>query len=721
MVGTITDAFGEKKGYDHLFKPLTIGSMEIPNRICHVPTDISSSHADGSVSPTDIRHHSEIAKGGTGLIIVGATTPDAKSGRPTVTCLVADDDNFIPGLARLADSMHHYGAKCIVQLQHPGRQCSIPRHNIMSTNDMVLKLPWSAGHEIVYENAEEKGKEARAMSTNEVLEMVDLFSEAAWRVKQAGFDGVELHAAHGYLISMFMSPYLNRRNDRFGGSFENRMRFPLAIIDSIQKKCGHDFPILVRYSVDEWVPGGRELDESIEVAKVLEQAGVAALDLSQCIQESPGAGFDPMYYPEGWTIYASEAIKKVVSIPVINSHSFRNPEYCENALSEDKTDMIGLSRQLLADPYWPMKAKLGMDKNIRRCISCLEGCWQESMMAKKEIACSINPGCNDSSYDHLERSSSPLSIAVVGGGPAGLEAARISTLKGHKVIVFEKSNELGGAILGCCLVEGKEKMKWYADWIRNSVKELGVECRTGSAPSVEELKKFDAVVHAAGAKSYRPDAVGADSDHVLSMEDVMVCPKVNCEFHPQDGRKAMKVGDKVVVWGDHYPAIDTAAHLARMGKDVTIVTSENELAKNVEVIHMYVLRKRFELGDAEALNSRPFKHRVKVETSSDIIEIKNGSIVLNQWAGSLTRKEIQADNVVCCFVEPDRSLYEELVKEGVPVMNVGDSVAPRNLSAAVREGALTGKNISDAVIMNPNNTVVDEVPTEIMTLLQGQK
>ena len=185
--------------YDYLFRPITIGSMEVPNRICHVPTDISSSHADGSVSERDILHHAEIAKGGTGLIIVGATSPDSKSGRPTVTCLVADGDNYIPGLARLADSMHRYGSKAVIQLQHPGRQCAIPRHNLMSTNDMVIKLPWSAGHEIVYENAEEKGKEARGMSTNEVLEMVDLFSEAAWRVKQAGFDGVELHAAHGYL------------------------------------------------------------------------------------------------------------------------------------------------------------------------------------------------------------------------------------------------------------------------------------------------------------------------------------------------------------------------------------------------------------------------------------------------------------------------------------------------------------------------------------------
>ncbi|MEA2026068.1 MAG: NADH:flavin oxidoreductase, partial [Chloroflexota bacterium] len=261
--------------FPHLFSPLRIGEMELPNRIVHVPTDISSSHADGEVSERDIHHHTAIARGGTGFVIVGATTPHMATGRPTVTCLVADGDNYIPGLARLAEGMHRYGAKCAVQLQHPGRQSAIPRFNTLGATDRVLKLPWSAGHEIVYENADEKGKEIREASIPEIMELVDLFSEAAWRVKQAGFDAVELHAAHGYLLSEFMSPFLNMRNDRFGGSFENRMRFPLAVIDAIARKCGKSYPILVRYSFEEWCEGGRGLDEGVETARLLERAGVA--------------------------------------------------------------------------------------------------------------------------------------------------------------------------------------------------------------------------------------------------------------------------------------------------------------------------------------------------------------------------------------------------------------------------------------------------------------
>lgn len=698
--------------YPHLFTPLKIGNMIVPNRICHVPTDVSSSHADGSVSERDIHHHSEIAKGGAGLIIVGATSPDGKSGRPTVTGLVADSDTCIPGLARLAESMHKYGAKCVVQLQHPGRQCAVPRYNTMSATDMVVKLPWSAGHEIVYENAEEKGKPVRAMTTEEVVEMVDLFSEAAWRVKQAGFDGVELHAAHGYLISQFMSPYLNKRIDRWGGSFENRMRFPLAIISSIQQKCGKDFPVLVRYSVDEWVEGGRECDESVKMAIEFERAGVAALDLSQCIQESPGAGFDPMQYPEGWTNYASVAVKKAVSIPVINSHTLRNPDYCDKLVADGVTDMVGLARQLLADPYWPMKAYLGKDEQIRRCISCLTGCWQESMMAKKEIGCAINPACGHMEFDNMKPATAPLNVAIVGGGPAGMEAARVATVRGHKVTLFEKTGELGGAILGCCMAPGKEKMKWYADWIRNQIKELNVDVRLRTCPTVEQLKGYDIVLNATGASSYVPECMGAE--RVVPFEEAIACPRVNCPHHPKD-RTMRKIGEKVLVWGDHYAAVDTVTALAGMGKDVTVVTDRKEFGSSVEVIHMYVMRKRFAQTDAEALESKPYKYPVKVIENSTIYSIEEGKVVVMDK--NFKRTELAIDDVVTCHTRSNSALFDELRAAGVPVINAGDSKSPRNLHAAVMEGATFGLKLEETVMMNPNHSVINDLPADVRGML----
>jgi 2,4-dienoyl-CoA reductase-like NADH-dependent reductase (Old Yellow Enzyme family)/thioredoxin reductase len=696
--------------FPHLFSPIQLGNIELANRVVHVPTDISSSHADGEVSERDIAHHGDIARGGAGFIIVGATTPNARTGRPTVTCLVADGDNYVPGLARLAESMHRYGSKCAVQLQHPGRQCAIPRYNTLGANDRVLKLPWSAGHEIIYENAEEKGKEIRESSIAEILELVDEFSEAAWRVKQAGFDAVELHAAHGYLLSEFMSPALNRRTDRFGGNFENRMRFPLAVVDQIHKKCGKSFPVLVRYSFDEWIPDGRTLDEGVEIARELERAGCAGVDLSMGLQESPGAGFDPMQYPQGWATYAAEATKKAIRIPVITSHSLRDPEYCEQIIAEGKTDLVGLSRQMLADPYWPVKAQYGRIRSIRKCISCLGGCWQESLMAKHEIACSINPGCGNPAFAHMERSATPIRMAVVGGGPAGMEAARVATERGHAVTLFEQAGELGGALLYCCLVPGKEKMRWYLDWIRDQMMDLNVDIRLNHAPTLDELRSFDVVVNATGAISHVPDVIG-NADDVIPFEEAMACPKIACDCHP-GARKMHKMGQRVLLWGDHYPAVDTIAFLASIGKDVTVVTENREFAAECEVIHMYVARKRFAQGDAEVLESRPYKYPVTVLTQTTVREIRDGEVVLQDKDFNLTT--LAVDSIVGCHTRPRLELFEELQAAGIHVINVGDSVRPRNLYFAVKEGAGIGLAVDEHLLFNPNHAVVNDLPLDVL-------
>ena len=700
--------------FPHLFSPIQLGGLELPNRVVHVPTDISSSHADGEVSERDVHHHTDIARGGAGFVIVGATTPDMKTGRPTVTCLVADGDNYIPGLARLAEGMHRYGARCAVQLQHPGRQCAIPRYNTLGATDRVLKLPWSAGHEIIYENAEEKGKEIRAASIAEILELVDLFSEAAWRVKQAGFDAVELHAAHGYLLSEFMSPFLNMRNDRFGGSFENRMRFPLAVVDSIQKKCGKGFPVLVRYSFDEWYAGGRGAEEGVEIARVLERAGCAAVDLSMGMQESPGAGFDPMQYPQGWATYAAEAVKKAIRIPVITSHSLRDPEYCDQIIADGKTDLVGLARQLLADPYWPVKAQYGRVRSIRKCISCLGGCWQESLMAKHEIACSINAACGNPAYAEMKRTTTAVRVAVVGGGPAGMEAARIATERGHAVTLFEKAGELGGALLYCCLVPGKEKMRWYLDWIRNQLLDLRIDIRLNHAPTVDELRGFDVVLNATGAISYVPEVLGA-VETIVPFEEAMACPKIACECHP-GARTLHKLGSHVLLWGDHYAAADTAAFLGSIGRQVTIVTENREFAAECEVIHMYVLRKRFAQGDAEVLTSRPFKHPVTVITNATVREVRAGEVVIEDH--EFGRTTLAVSDVVSCHTRPVTELFTELQDEGVHVVNVGDSVRPRTLYHAVKEGSAFGLAVDEHMLFNPNHAILNELPIDVLAQLQ---
>jgi len=696
--------------YPHLFTPIHIGGVEVPNRICHVPTDISSANADGSVNQRVITYHEQVAKGGCGLIIVGASTPDKATGRPTVTCIAVDEDPLIPGLSELAEAMHRHGARCAVQIQSPGRQAAWPRKNLFSASDTVVELPGSAGHEVVYAEAIAQGKSIRAMNVEEIYDLVEKFAEGAWRVQQAGFDCVELHGAHGYLIAQFMSPFVNKRHDRFGGSFLGRMRFVLEIISRIKYKCGEGFPIGVRYSGEEWLPGARVLEESVRIAQLLEENGVAFVDISAGIFEAPAAVMDPMYYPQGWNTYAAEAVKKHVSIPVITSHTLRDPRYCEKILAEGKADIVGLSRQMIADPYWSNKAFAGEPQEIRKCISCLVGCWQESLMICRHMRCAINPAVGDERFVHLQPAERAYNVAVVGGGPGGMETARIATLRGHKATIFEKTGELGGAILNCCTVPGKQKMRWYADWLRRQMNKLNVETRYHATPNVEELRQFDAVILATGGRVARPEVNGIDLPLVCTFEDVLRCGRENCEFYGEGKQPPVECGQTVLVWGDHFAAADTAEKLAGDGKQVYVVTENAEFAAWMEPCHRDVMFKRFAGGNGEGLKGKTFERPVTVIANSTVVQIEdNGEVALIDHR--FRKSTLTVDNVVLAAVEPNDGLYEELLEAGVTAMKIGDRQQVRNLRAAVTEGANAGLTLDEDLRLNANRRMISKLPT----------
>ncbi|MHC4424482.1 MAG: oxidoreductase [Planctomycetota bacterium] len=700
----------KKEHYPTLFSPIQIGNMTVPNRVTMVPTDISSANADGSVNPRVVTYHEQIAKGGCGLIIVGATTPDKVTGRPTVTCLAADEDPLIPGLAHLAEAMHRHGAKCAVQIQHPGRQAAWPRKNLMSASDHVLDVPGSAGHEVIYAESIAQGKSIRAMTVEEIYDLIEKFGEAAWRVQQAGFDSVELHAAHGYLIAQFMSPFVNKRNDRFGGSFMGRMRFTMEIATRIQMKCGKDFPLGIRYSGDEWIEGGRRLDETVRVARLMEDMGLAYVDISAGIFESPGAVMDPMYYPEGWNTYTAEEVKKNVKIPVITSHSLRNPDYCEKILAEGKTDMVGMCRQLIADPYWANKARAGKKQEIRRCISCLVGCWQESLMIRRDMRCAINPAIGDERFIHLQPARKSCRVAVIGGGPAGMEAARISALRGHKATIFEKKAELGGAMLYCCTVPGKNKMRWHADWLRQQIEKLGIEVKYRTEPKVKDLKGFDVVLLAAGGRVAKPDIPGIDMPFVTTFEDVLRCKSTKCEYYPDGKAKPVECGQNVLIWGDHFGAADAAEKLGCAGKKVTIVTENSDFAEWMEPCHRDVMIKRFACGNGEGLKSKTYKNPVRIIPNSSILEIKKGGTAVIV-SSTFERSEVKADTVVLARVEPDDGAYQSLLDAGLTAVKIGDSKKVRNVRGAVTDGANVALTIEEGVTLNANNELLSNLPT----------
>lgn len=700
--------------FKHLFAPIEIGKMRVPNRVVQVPTDISSANPDGSVNDRVIAYHEELAKGGTGFIIVGASTPDKESGRPTVTCLSVDADYLIPGLHELTAAMQRHGAKTCVEIQHPGRQAAYPKTGLMSCSDMVTSLPGSAGHETIYAGAQAKGKDIRGMTVEEIYDLIEKFAEAAWRVQQAGFDSVELHAAHGYMIAQFMSPFTNKRNDRFGGSLKNRLRFPMNIYELIRYKCGPDFPIGIRYSAEEWIPESRTLDESIEIAKMFEEAGFDFLDISAGIFEAPGPLLDPMYYKEGWNTYTAEAIKKEVNIPVITSHSLRNPAYCEKIIAEGKTDMVGLSRQLIADPYWADKAKAGKTKEIRKCISCLIGCWKESLYIKHHMRCAINPATGDERFLDIKPARTPMKIAVVGGGIAGMEAARIATLRGHKVTLFEKADELGGILRTCCAVPPKSKMKWYMDWVREQIGKLGVEVKLGTEATVDTVKGYDVVLAGTGARLKALDAPGAEA--MVSYEDVLACTKTGCEYWPSERKKRpAEVGQRVLLWGNHYAAIDTAEALAMKGKEVIIVTEDKEFAPEYEPIHKDVMMQRFAGGNGQALEGTPIAIPVIIKTGTTLLEIVNGRVHLIN--DKLEKEIVEVDTVINGNTEPNDELYRSLVEAGIKVANMGDSKLVRNLRGAMTDGADAGLIVDDDVFMNANNILSSGLPRDVRRMM----
>ncbi len=703
--------------YPHLFDPIRIGNFEIPNRICHVPTDISSANPDGSVNRRVITYHEQIAKGGCGLIIVGASTPDKPTGRPTVTCIAVDEDPLIPGLAELAEAMHRHGARCAVQIQSPGRQAAWPRKNLFSASDSVVELPGSAGHEVVYAEAIAQGKAIREMSVEEIYDLIEKFAEGAWRVQQAGFDCVELHGAHGYLIAQFMSPFVNKRNDRFGGSFVNRMRFPLEIIARTKHKCGPDFPVGIRYSGEEWVEGSRQLEESVRIAQLMEEHGAAFVDISAGIFEAPGTVMDPMYYPQGWNTYTADEVKRKVDIPVITSHTLRDPAYCEKILAEGKTDMVGLSRQMIADPFWANKAYAGKPQEIRKCISCLVGCWQESLMIRRHMRCAINPAVGDERFIDLPPAETKQRVAIVGGGPGGMEAARIAMLRGHQVVLLEKTGELGGAILYCCTVPGKRKMRWYADWLRGQMRKLNVEIRFQTQPGVEELTQYDAVILATGGRVPRPpvpgiDVPGIDGPLVRTFEEVLRCRAENCEFYFEGKQPPTECGENVLVWGDHFAAADTAEKLAGDGRRVTIVTEAPDFAAWMEPCHKDVMMKRFAGSNGEGLKGKTFEHPVTVIANSTVVEIgENGQVTLMDNA--FHKSTLAVENVVLASVASDDGLYQPLLEAGATVIKIGDARRVRNLRAAVTEGANAALTLDTGLRLNANRHAISRLPTEV--------
>jgi 2,4-dienoyl-CoA reductase-like NADH-dependent reductase (Old Yellow Enzyme family)/thioredoxin reductase len=624
-----------------------IGKMAVRNRTVMAPIANRLNDESGAVTQRFIDFYVERAKGGTGLIIVENTCVDWPLGKAGDFPVRLDSDRFIHGFNDLAEAVHPYGAKLATQLQHAGRQTEMgATEGLQPVTSSVLTFY--------------RGSVAREMTIPEIKETVDKFADAARRTKQAGFDAVEIHGAHGYLPTQFMSPYMNTRTDMYGGSFENRMRFPLEIVARVREEVGPDFPIIYRFSADEHVAGGVELEEGKRIARALEEGGVDAIDVSAGSQASRYWIFPTMAMPRGCNVPLAAGIKEVVDIPVIIVGRINDPVLAEEILQDGKADFVALGRPLLADPYFVAKASRGEVEDIRPCIACNECILR--LMRHWRIGCSVNARAGKERDYELKRAGTSRKVLIAGGGPAGMEAARVAALRGHEVLLWDKGAELGGQLLLASAPAFKKEIEGYVRYLVTQMNKLKVKVELGKEVTKEQVKRLkpDAVIVAAGAVPLVPSFPGVDRKEVVTAEAVL-------------GGKA-SVGKTALVAGGGRLGVEIAYHLSQQGTSVTLVEMTGEIGADLELGEkMWFLEHLQEAGV-----------KVLTNTKIDAVTAEGVRTVDRDWQGEV----FAVDTVVLALgARPENALVEDLKDLGIEMYSIGDCVEPRNIYEAVHEGA----------------------------------
>lgn len=685
--------------YKNLFTPGKIGNMEIKNRVVMTSMGVDVAELNGKVGQRWIDYYEARSKGEVGLIISGIVRVNETSGVGLPMQVSMGRDKNVESLRKGVEVLHKNGTKFVVQLHHAGRQNEailgttwgllelgekfVPNYwdiarpltkklldvivPPMNNNPVIHELqkyimvPDVSASKVPLNTARTGMFPARvhALTILEIKLLEKQFINAAVRVKEAGCDGVELHASHGYLIQQFLSPVSNHRHDRYGGSLENRMRFMLEIIEGMKKACGPDFPILVRLTIDEFYNTigedgkGITIDEGILIAKRLEQAGVVALDLSCGGYETPNHTVEPMNIPEAWRASYVRAIKEAVNIPIIAVGVIRNPATAEKLLQDGVQDYIGLARPLLADPEWVLKAKEGRTDEIQRCIGCL-ACFQslfENAFKLEPAQCALNPKCcHEIEYKDLKKDGNGRKVVVIGAGPSGLTAARELAARDFDVTVLEKAATAGGQLNAANKPPHKDKMNWAINDLENRAKAAGAKILYKQKVDEESLKKLApyAIVVATGGKAVVPGKIpGADKKTVMTGSDAM--------------QNELKISDKdVVVVGTGLTGLETAEYFMTQDNRVTMVEMQEKIGPGLYVQHYYDLYPKL------------YENHVMFLTSAKLTEINDGYVTVETKSGGIIKPK--ADYVFfAAGVRPVNDLVEVAKKVCSNVVAVGDA------------------------------------------------
>ncbi|MCX5818503.1 MAG: FAD-dependent oxidoreductase [Deltaproteobacteria bacterium] len=640
------------KPFDRLFSPFKMGDLLIKNRIVMAAMGTNFGTEDGTVSERAISYYAERAKGGAGLIVT-ESSPVNQRGRHRRRCLGAFDDRFIPGLRRLTDAVHEGGAAIALQLNHAGRGAG---------TDVTGHPPQAPSAVALIQGVPPPVE----MTLDEIRQTVIDFGQMARRAKEAGFDAVEIHGAHGYLIHQFYSPRLNRRGDAYGGSVENRGRFAAEIMQNVRKTVGGYFPVIFRLSMEELVEGGYGLEDGLFWAKQIEAAGADALNVSGGTGESYHTVvqfISPMSFPEGYFVPLAEAAKKIVHIPVIVANRLNEPALAEAVLQEGKADFIAVGRNFLTDPHWPVKAEAGEVERIRSCIAC-NGCIWSLQKANGDVTCFQNAALGREAEARIGRVREPKKVVVVGGGPGGMEAARVAGRRGHRVILFEKGKKLGGQFLLAAIPPYKKTLGKATLWLIRELEREGVDVRleTAATPASIEREKPDGVILAAGASPIVP-AFCAGKD-VMTAWEVLA------------GRET---GRTVLVLGGGLVGAETAEFLSEKGCEVTVVEMLDELAKDMEGTTRLLFLKR--LDDAG----------ISVLLSTKVKEICGDKVLVCHKGEELW---LEAETTVLALgSRANAEMRREWEGKFPQMIAVGDCVDARKAREAIHEGFWAGLRI----------------------------
>lgn len=649
------------KSMKKLFSPIKIRNIEVKNRIVMSPMETNMVDLDGLITELLINYYEARAKGGVGLIISEVVTVDEVARFSSRKNLAAWDDKFIPGWRNAAKTVHAHGAKLVPQLFHPGGldelKPTAPSHIANAMTKFTKLVP-------------------RELTIGEIEKVIEDFGEAARRVREAGCDGVELHMAHGIgLVANFISPLYNKRNDAYGGDFYARLKLTLDIIRNIRAKAGHDFPIIVRVSADEGVPGGRTLEETKYMVRILVEAGIDAIDVSTAVFPAlVWRTVPPMGTPLGWNASYAAAIKEVIDVPVMVVGRINDPVIAEQILETGMADLVVIGRALLADPELPNKTAAGNLEDIAPCIGCVKGCLSRLFEGGEPITCTVNPTVGKEREMAITPAVKPKKVLVAGGGPGGLEAARVAALRGHQVILFDKGDRLGGQMNIGAIPPFKQEMSLVTKYLSTQARKTGVKIEIGKevTPALVKEVKPDVVIVATGGAPLIPAGVpGVDKERVVTAWDVLSGKVV--------------VGGNLVILGGGMVGCETADFLADPagtpgGTAVTIVEMLGDVAMDVEP------------GERMLLLQRLGAKQVKIITSAKVKEILDDGVVV---ARNGQEEAIHGmDNMILAMGTRSVDELSEKIKDKVAeVYLVGDAKKPRKALEAIAEGAEIGRKV----------------------------